>query len=126
MPTPNFHHVRIVVAEDDPASQTVLVRLLDKLGYRVACIVANGAELLERCRAERFDVVLADLDMPRMDGLEAAEEIAKLGQPCILISGHADLHQMVLEREPVISALSKPVDMDQLREALEAALPSLG
>ncbi|TWT85734.1 Chemotaxis protein CheY [Posidoniimonas polymericola] len=114
--------VRIVIAEDDPSSREMLVRLLAKLGYEVACAVENGADLLDRCREERFDVVLADLDMPQMDGLEAAEEIAKLGQPCILISGHADLHQIVLDREPIISALSKPVLLPELEQAIRRAL----
>ena len=122
MTTPSLQHVRIVVAEDDPSSHAVLERLLGKLGYRVTCAVSNGVDLLERCRAERFDVVLADLDMPMMDGLEAAEEIAKLGQPCILVSGHADLQQIVLDREPVISALSKPILLPELQQALECAL----
>lgn len=117
--------VTIAVADDHADLRRSLVILLEHLGYRVICAVANGKELLELCFDEKVDVVLVDLDMPEMDGLAAAEEIAARGIPVVLISGHPDADEMVLEHEPIISWISKPVmTLESLQGAIEQALAS--
>ncbi|MBF0618757.1 MAG: response regulator [Candidatus Omnitrophica bacterium] len=65
---------KILVAEDYPANQDVVRMHLESAGYRVH-IVSDGIEALDACKAEAFDLLLFDLQMPRMDGLTALERI---------------------------------------------------
>lgn len=90
----------------------------------MVCAVANGAELLTSCFTGTVDVVLVDLDMPEIDGLEAAEEISKRGIPVILISGHPDADFLVAEHEPIAARLTKPATAQSLRRAIELAVDS--
>ena len=66
--------VRVLAADDNRMNRTVLARLLDRLGAQAA-IVASGAEAVEASRGSRFDLILMDISMPDMDGLEALARI---------------------------------------------------
>ena len=68
------------------------------------------------------DLVILDLDMPVMDGLTAAEELAERGIPAVLVSGHPDVQEVVLEHEPVVTRVMKPATIDKLRDAIRVAL----
>ncbi len=114
--------IRIAVAEDDPDARRALVALLGVLGHDVVCAVGDGAQLLEQCDASAVDLVIADLDMPRVDGLEAAEELSRQNVPVILLSGHPDLESINLENEPLAGRLQKPATRDNLQTAIRAAL----
>jgi len=72
--------MRVLVAEDTPASQLVIKTMLEKLGHKVQTAV-NGEEALQAIKLGAFDLVLMDLEMPKMDGIEATEEIRKLKKP---------------------------------------------
>src|SRR5262245_41787980 len=65
---------RVLVAEDNIINQTLLTRLLEREGHEVR-LAGNGLEALAAFEDERFDLVLMDLQMPEMDGIEAAERI---------------------------------------------------
>ena len=113
---------RIAVAEDEPENRRTFVWLLEALGHEVICIASNGEELLEQCQLDQVDLVFVDLDMPVMDGLAAAEHIEQRGIPVILVSGHEDLEHVVLEHEPVVTRLKKPVTLEALKESIHLAL----
>ncbi len=116
--------IRIAVAEDEPDVRTTFVRLLELLGYKVVCAVGNGEELIEQCVRLEVDLAFVDLDMPIIDGLAAAEIISEKGIPVILVSGHPDARQIVLEQEPVVARITKPAKTEELQRAIQIALSS--
>src|SRR3954453_18128746 len=114
--------VRIAVAEDEPDVRKTFVRLLEYLGHTVVCSAANGEELIDQCAQAEVDVAFVDLDMPVVDGLAAAETVSARGIPVILVSGHPDARQVVLENEPVVARITKPASVEALQRAIKQAL----
>jgi signal transduction histidine kinase/DNA-binding response OmpR family regulator len=122
--------LRILLAEDNSINQKVALLMLDRLGYR-ADVAANGIEALAALRRQRYDVVLMDLQMPGMDGLEATRriraELPQDEQPTIVAMTASVLH----EQQEACSAagmddfVAKPVGLTQLRAALERAAGSV-
>jgi two-component system, sensor histidine kinase and response regulator len=116
--------LRILVAEDNAVNQRVAIRLLEKRGHRVA-LAANGREALEALEKETFDLVLMDLQMPEMGGIEATaalrekERIRGTHVPVIALTAHA----MKGDSERCLAAgmddyLSKPIRPQELDELL--------
>ncbi len=120
---------RVLVAEDDPTSQLVIVRTLQKLGFQVDA-VANGNEVIGALTAKSYDLVLMDVQMPGMDGIETTITVRDLGSgvqnhhvPIIAMTAHA----MVEHRQRCLEAgmnayLSKPVQPDELLYTIERQL----
>jgi two-component system sensor histidine kinase/response regulator len=120
--------LRILLAEDNPINQKLAVRLLQKQGYAVA-VVEDGKEALAALERESFDVVLMDVQMPEMDGLETTGHIRAREQgtgrhvPVIAMTAHA----MKGDRERCLQAgmdgyISKPVQPAELFEAIARLL----
>lgn len=112
---------RILVAEDNPVNQTLAKRALKKLGYE-AVIADNGVKALEEIERTQYDLVLMDMQMPEMDGLEATRLIrAGLKEQPIIIAMTANA--MSEDREACLQAgmndyISKPMKLEVLVEVL--------
>jgi len=129
--TPVPAPLRILVAEDNPVNQLVAVRLLERLGYQ-ADLVGNGREALERLEQADYDVVLMDIQMPEMNGLEASRAIctrwpAERRPRIIAMTAEA----MREDRESCLAAgmddyLVKPVRLEDLALALGKQHPTDG
>jgi signal transduction histidine kinase/CheY-like chemotaxis protein len=93
-PTKNETHLRILVAEDNPVNQRVVVRMLGKRGHKTT-VANNGLEALVALQGGVFDLVLMDVQMPEMDGLEATAAIRESErgtgkhQPIVALTAHA-------------------------------------
>ena len=115
--------LRILVAEDNPANQQVALRLLERLGHQ-ADLAATGREVLERLERATYDVVLMDVQMPEMDGLEATRTICArwpVGERPRIIAMTAEA--MDKDRQECLAAgmddyVVKPVRLDRLGRAL--------
>jgi PAS domain S-box-containing protein len=120
------HPLHILLAEDNIVNQKVTLRILERLGYR-ADVVANGLEVLEALERQRYDVVLMDVQMPEMDGLEAARQINRRwpqgGRPRLIAM---TAYALEGDREWCLAAgmedyITKPVKIEELIESLERA-----
>ena len=117
--------LRVLVAEDDATNRKAIVALLGRLGLE-ADVVTNGAEGRRRCRRRRYDVVLMDVQMPVLDGLEATRVIRALddiGHAVIVALTASDLER---DRQACLAAgmddfMTKPYRLDGLRSALSRA-----
>jgi CheY-like chemotaxis protein/HPt (histidine-containing phosphotransfer) domain-containing protein len=116
--------LRIMLAEDNVVNQKVAIKMLERMGYR-ADIVANGLEVLEALGRQKYDVVLLDVQMPEMDGFEAARIIkgAAWGEYRPRLIGMTAL-AMEGDRERCLAAgmddyITKPVRPEELQRALE-------
>ena len=114
----------ILLAEDNPVNQKVARLMLKKLGYR-ADLACNGREVLQSISNKNYDVILMDVQMPEMDGLEATRAILDLNlkkRPKILAM---TAYALDGDKERCLLAgmdgyISKPVQLDELRSACHA------
>jgi CheY-like chemotaxis protein len=118
-------NLRILVAEDNLVNQKLATRLLEKAGHMVV-VAANGRRALDALASENFDLVLMDVQMPEMDGLDAAAAIreqeyrTREHQPIIAMTAHA----MKGDRERCLAAgmdgyVTKPIRPEDLWQAIE-------
>jgi PAS domain S-box-containing protein len=121
--------LRILLTEDNAVNQKLALRLLDRLGYR-ADVASNGLEAIEALRRQPYDVILMDVQMPEMDGLEATHrirhEVALDAQPRIIAM---TANAMLEDREKCFAAgmddyVSKPIRVDELVAALNKSQPA--
>lgn len=125
MPTGQF---RILVADDNEINQKVLIGLLSKDDHDVHA-VSNGQEALDKVKAEKFDLVLMDMEMPVMDGIEATRAIRGLqdSEKCRtpIVAMTANVIKEDIERckqAGMNEYISKPIDPNKLRAVIGAAV----
>lgn len=120
--TEAVHHgaLRVLVADDHPVNQFLARELIEMRGH-VACIVPDGQAAVDRWSTESFDVILMDLQMPRMNGIEAARRIRELesgtgkSTPIVALTANSGTAEQQSCLEAGINAfLSKPLDPDLL------------
>jgi CheY-like chemotaxis protein len=118
------HPLRILLAEDNVVNQKLALRILQQMGYR-ADLASNGIEAVESVQRQVYDVVLMDVQMPEMDGLDAAREICARWGPherprIVAMTANA----MQGDRDMCLAAgmddyMTKPIRVERLVEALD-------
>ena len=130
LPVGTARSLRILVAEDSPVNQKLLVGLLHKLGHQ-AVLANNGREAVEATESQQLDLILMDIQMPEMDGLEATQIIRERERrtgahlPIIAVTAHV----LPEDREKCRAAgmddyVSKPIRFQTLAVTIEKLLPS--
>lgn len=123
--------IRILLAEDDEAMRTYLVRALEKAGYSVAS-VSSGLEAMPLIETEIFDLLLSDIVMPGMDGIELAQRCNELSPTTkvMFITGFAAVAMRAGREAPAARTLSKPfhlkdlvMEVERMFEETAIALP---
>ncbi len=128
-----MHTLRILLAEDNPVNQRLAIALLEKRGHHIV-VAVDGQQALDTSAREVFDLILMDMQMPVMDGIEATQRIRERerssgGQHCPIVAMTANAMQG--DRERCLAAgmdgyVSKPVKPDELFTAISAALGTKG
>jgi two-component system sensor histidine kinase/response regulator len=118
--------LKVLLAEDNPINQKVAKRMLEKMGYEIR-VVDNGLDVLKALENEKFDLILMDVQMPKMDGFVATKKIresekkSKEHVHIIALTAHA----MKGDREKCLKAgmdgyVSKPIKFNELLEQIES------
>ena len=116
--------LRITIADDEPRMRDFLWKCMEHLGHQVISAARTGRELVEQCRELKPDLVISDVKMPDMDGIDAADEIYRSTPiPVILISAFHDddLIQRATSKH-ILAYLIKPVKEADLGPAITIAM----
>lgn len=116
--------LRIAIADDEPRMREFYQEILPLLGHSVVCAVGSGKELIAGCRSTRPDLVITDIRMPDMSGIDAARAICEhQPMPVILVSAHDDPDLLDRTRDThVLAYLVKPIKRQDLQPAILVAV----
>lgn len=115
-------HFSILAIDDETIILDLVSAMCQSLGYSAAT-ARSGEEGLQWLRRRRFDLVLTDLAMPGLSGLEVAHEVQKVqpGVPVVLVTGwQATVSQPELDRAGIVTVLSKPFRIEQLTDIIQS------
>ena len=117
--------IRILLAEDDESMRLYLARALEKVGYEVKA-VDRGTAALPLLEAESFDLLLTDIVMPEMDGIELAQRAAVIAPDMrvMFITGFAAVALKAGSTAPTAKVLSKPFHLKDLVAEVDRLFPS--
>jgi signal transduction histidine kinase/CheY-like chemotaxis protein len=128
-PDPGDRNIRLLAAEDNPTNQQVLAAVMESLGIDID-IVADGQRAVEAWKVGGYDLILMDIQMPVMDGIDAAREIRTIEiaeqrkrTPIVALTANALTHQV--EEYMAVGMdghVAKPIEIAKLYEAISAAL----
>lgn len=112
--------LRIAVADDEADMREYFQKILPLLGHEVVSVASTGRELVEQCARLKPDLVLTDIKMPDMDGIDAANQIYRdMPIPVILISGYHDGELIErAEADHILAYLVKPIKQADLEPAI--------
>jgi PAS domain S-box-containing protein len=125
------HPLRILLAEDNVVNQKLALRLLGQMGYR-ADLAANGLEAVEAVARQTYDVVLMDVQMPELDGLEASREInrrwpgARRPRIVAMTANAMQGDRELCEAAGMDDYVAKPIRVEELVSALDRCRPRRG
>lgn len=116
--------LRIAVADDEPDMRDFFQRILPYLGHEVVAAAENGRQLVERCRECGPDLIITDIEMPELDGLEAVREICRERLiPVVLVTAHNEPEMIErAAKAPVLAYLIKPIRKEDLPPAIALAM----
>ncbi|MEZ4384361.1 MAG: ATP-binding protein [Nannocystaceae bacterium] len=123
-------NARVLLAEDNPVLQLIAKTLLEKIGLHDITVAGDGREALELLAERDFEVVLMDIQMPELDGLEAVRRLRAGGPrnrevPVIALTASAMKgYDQVCRAAGMSDYLSKPISLDRLRATLSAWIPA--
>jgi response regulator NasT len=116
--------LRIAVADDELDMRDYFQQILPRLGHTVVAVAKNGRELVELCRTSEPDLIISDIKMPELDGIDAAIQIYQARPvPVILVSAHQDA--ALIERaasDPIMGYLVKPIKQADLAPTIAIAV----
>lgn len=116
--------LRIAVADDEPDMQEYFAKILPRLGHHVVAVATNGRELVDACHQHLPDLVISDIKMPVMDGIEAAIELYRSHPlPVILVSAYQNPELVArAQADHVMAYLVKPIKQAELPPAIGLAI----
>jgi two-component system, response regulator PdtaR len=116
--------LRIAVADDEPEMRDFFEKVLPRFGHQVVSVAENGLQLVEHCRRLQPDLIITDIKMPQLDGIEACTQICReRSVPVILVSAYHD--PALIERaeaDHVLAYLVKPIGLADLQPAIAIAM----
>ncbi len=116
--------LRIAVADDEPDMRDYFRKILPRLGHQVVSAAATGRELLEQCREAKPDLVITDIKMPDMDGIDAAVQMYRERPvPVVLVSAFHDAELIArAEADHILGYLVKPIKQSDLEPTIALAM----
>jgi response regulator NasT len=116
--------LRIAVADDEQDMRDFFERMLPRYGHQVVSVAENGRQLIEHCREFRPDLIITDIKMPDMDGIEASLEIFReCPTPVVLVSAYHDAKLIErTENNHIMAYLVKPIGQADLEPAIAVAV----
>ena len=116
--------LRIAVADDELDMRDYFTRILPRLGHEVAFVAENGRQLVDFCRSSPPDLVITDIRMPELDGIEASLAInAVRPTPVILVSAFHDERSIQRAEDDHVEAyLVKPIKQADLKTAIALSM----
>ncbi len=119
---------RILVVDDEPGIREFLQIMLEREGYEVSC-AENGTEAISRFKKKKYDVVIADIKMPKVSGLEVLSSVKEMSPETsvILITAHASFESAVeAMNEGAYDYITKPFNVDEIKVTVSNALQNNG
>jgi AmiR/NasT family two-component response regulator len=118
------HSLRIAVADDEPDMREYFQKILPRLGHQVVAVASDGRGLVEACRTHHPELVITDIKMPDMDGIDAASRIYEQEPvPVILVSAYHDPDLIArAEADHIMAYLVKPIKLADLAPAIGLAI----
>ena len=116
--------LRIAVADDEVEMRDFFEKVLPRFGHQVVSVAENGKQLIEHCRELLPDLVITDIKMPELDGIEASSQICReRAVPVILVSAYHDPALIArAEADHVLAYLVKPIGLADLQPAIAIAM----
>lgn len=116
--------MRILVADDEPMVQFLLVRFLEEEGHTVDG-AADGIEALEQLNRRTYDLLITDVHMPRMSGIDLVRAVRRQGNriPILVMDSYPDLFMESEVGAEAFAMLAKPFDLSEVRRVLQMLEP---
>jgi len=116
---------KILVVEDEPLARNLFREVLSRDGYEVT-EAADGDQALDLIRAQRFDLMISDLVMPKTDGLKLVQQVHSTypRMPILFVTGYLSAIPGQAILQDMAEVITKPVDLDEFRSTVQRLLRS--